>query len=313
MQDRPFLEPVLVTGANGFIGGHVVRALVLSGCRPVLAARWPKEAGDQTVSSLKRAHFDLTDDYSLKKLVDDERPATLIHLAGTRGSTAAEINFYATGRLLEYATRAGVKRIVTLGSAEEYGDQPGPLAESLQSSPTTAYGISKALATGHALMLHERDACPVAVLRPFSVYGPGQPRAMFIAQAISAALDNSPFEMSRGEQMRDLIFVDDVARGILAAAREPDVEGKVINLGSGRPRKLKDVAALIWELTGAQSPLLVGARSAPPEELYDTWADTATARRLLKWEASVNLEEGLRRTIEFSRKATIKAQQCRAM
>lgn len=316
MQDPPFLEPVLITGADGFIGSHLAREMARLGCRPVLASRSPKGAEDRNGLLLKRVYFDLTDDHSIEQFIDSVRPATLIHLAGARGSAGAvecaNLNFHATARLLGCATRAGVKRIVTMGSAEEYGDQAGPLAERLELNPTTPYGISKALATGHALMLHDRDACPVVVLRPFSVYGPGQPRAMFVAQAVAAALRNAPFEMSGGEQMRDLVYVDDIVRGILAAAREPGVEGRVINLGTGRPKKLKDVAALVWELSGARSPLLVGARPARPEELYDTWADTTAARRLLRWEAAVGIEEGLRRTIESSRGTAMKAQQCQA-
>jgi UDP-glucose 4-epimerase len=309
------LEPVAVTGATGFIGGHLIHALVAAGCRPLLVTRSRKELfGEQA----RYAQLDLTDGESVGQWIEKEKPATLFHLAGTKGrdktTACAEVNYHATARLLEEATRAGVKRVVIVGSAEEYGNQSGPLNENLPLQAATSYGASKAMATNHALMLHERDRFPVVVARPFSVYGPGQPSFMFIAEAIDAALGGLPFRMSGGEQKRDLVFVEDVVRGLLSAASAPGIEGNVINLGSGRAHRLRDVAELIWQLIETRAPLLIGARPAANEELYDTWADTTVARRLLDWEAVVGLEEGLRRTIEFAREnLTNKVQRCQAM
>ncbi len=302
MQTESFLEKVAVTGATGFIGSHLVRALLSVGCSPVL---------------LTRSRLDLTDTDSVREVLMKEKPVTLFHLAGTRSrseSDCDEINFHATARLMEAALRAGVRRVVITGSAEEYGNQQGPLSESLPPQPASPYGISKARATSHALRMHAEEGLPVVVVRPFSVYGPGQPSSMFVAEAIHSAVRNEPFKMSRGEQKRDLIFVEDVTRGLIAAACARGTEGKVINLGTGSAHRLRDVAERIWEMAGARSPLLVGARAAGPEELSDTWADTTLARRLLDWEARVSLESGLRQTIEFALKQQEeKAEQCLTM
>jgi nucleoside-diphosphate-sugar epimerase len=302
-----FLESVAVTGASGFIGGHLVRALASKGCRLTL---------------ISRAQADLTDISAIRDILEREKPATLFHLAGTRGRNDArgaakaceEVNFRATAALLEAAQLAGVRRVVVAGSAEEYGNQPGPLGESLPSKATTAYGISKAKATAYALEMRARAGLPVTVVRPFSVYGPGQPRDMFIAEAVDQAVRHADLRMSRGEQKRDLIFVEDVVGGLLAAATAEGVEGKVINLGTGQSHRLRDVAERIWDMTAARGRLLVGARTAPPDELYDTWADVTLARKLLAWEARTGLESGLRRTIDFAREQVeTKTQQCQAM
>src|SRR5262249_58147072 len=140
----------------------------------------------------------------------------------------------------EESRKNGVRRIVIAGSAEEYGSQAGPLNERLSLKPSTGYGISKALATKHALALNAREGCPVVVVRPFSVYGPGQPREMFVAQAVEAAVRGVPFKMSIGEQKRDLVFVADVARGLIRAAMTPRIEGKVINRATGLPYRLRE-------------------------------------------------------------------------
>lgn len=301
------LEPAAITGATGFIGGHLARILALAGCRPTLLGRSRKYGGllAGLEGQLRWVRCDLTDGNSIREAIQREKPNTLFHLAGTRGRGAAEdravLNFRMTARLLEAVRGNWPRRIVTVGSAEEYGNQTGPLSEGLSLKPSTAYGVSKALATKHALALHGGEGCPVVVVRPFSVYGPGQPAEMFVAQAVDAAVRNLPFKMSPGDQKRDLVFVEDVVRGLISAATILRIEGRVINLGTGLPYRLRDVAARIWKMSGTGAPLAVGALTPAPEELCNTWADTTAARELLGWEAEVSLDEGLRQTINFAR------------
>lgn len=324
MLDLSCLESVAVTGASGFIGTHLVRALVEGGCRPVLLTRSTAmdEAFATHGSAVKCAKIDLTDSNSIQETLERVRPSTILHLAGTRGHddprgasvACMEVNFLATARLLEAAVNTGVRRIVVIGSAEEYGNQSGPLDETMPLLAASAYGISKAKATSHARRMHERDGCPVVVVRPFSVYGPGQPSNMFVAEAIDSSVNEVSFAMSAGEQKRDLIFIDDIVRGVIAAASVAGIEGRVINLGTGQAHRLRDVAERIWRMTGTRAPLLIGSRVARDEELYDTWADISLARRLLDWEPRVDLENGLEQTIDFARREGVsKARLCQAM
>ena len=312
MPDLSSLEPVAVTGATGFIAAHLVPQLVAAGCRPILLARsWDENDHFADLRECVRwVEMDLGKSESFRSILQKEKPATLFHLAGVRGRSddrdealrCDQINFHATVSLLEAAMLAGVRRIVIIGSSEEYGNQSGPLHEGLSLRPATPYGVSKAKATERALEMHTRDGCPVVVVRPFSVYGPGQPADMFVAEAADCAVRNVPFKMSQGEQKRDLIFVEDVARGLIDAARAPEAEGRVINIGSGKAHRLRDVAEGIWKMTETQGTLLIGARFAAPEKLYDTWADITLARRLLGWEPMIDLDTGLQQTIEWARK-----------
>jgi nucleoside-diphosphate-sugar epimerase len=320
MPDLCFLEKVAITGATGFIGSHLTRLLVSAGCRPALLAR--SQRHDRLLAGLEGrvrwVQCDLTDADSIRDALGREKPRTLFHLAGTRGRGAepdcATLNFYGTARLLELAQENQVRRIVIAGSAEEYGNQPGPLNEDLSLKPCTEYGISKALATNQALALYARQECPVVIARPFTVYGPGQPAEMFIAQAIESAVRNVPFKMSSGEQKRDLVFVDDVVKGLIGAAIATGVEGRVINLGTGRAHQLRDVAGRVWKMTGTRAPLLIGAIRPAPEELCDTWADISLARTRLRWEPSVDLDDGLRHTITFARmQYRERTQRCQAV
>ena len=310
MPDLLSLEPIAVTGATGFIASHLVPQLVAAGCQPILLSRsWNENVHFAALREHVRwVEMDFSKRDSFQQMLEKEKPATLFHLAGVRGRSDGdeavrcdEINFHATVSLLEAAMLAGVRRIVIIGSSEEYGNQSGPLHEGLSLRPATRYGVSKAKATSRALEMHSRDGCPVVVLRPFSVYGPAQPSDMFVAEAVDCAVQTLPFKMSRGEQKRDLVFVADVVRALINAAEAPGIEGRVINLGTGKAHRLRDVAERIWKLSETQAPLLIGARHAAPEKLYDTWADITLARRLLGWEPMIDLDTGLRQTIGWAR------------
>ncbi|MEK6406917.1 MAG: NAD(P)-dependent oxidoreductase [Acidobacteriota bacterium] len=311
MLDLSSLEQVAITGATGFIGCHLVHELASAGCTPILFARTSRN--DRWVTGQEKrvrwVELDITETGRVQEALQNLKPRVLIHLAGTRGRgdvrgaevACEELNVGATVNLLRAAMVTGVQRIVIVGSAEEYGNQRGLQHEALPARATSTYGISKARVSKQAMRMHSEEDCPVVIVRPFSVYGPGQPSDMFIAEAVNAAVRNVEFRMSNGKQKRDLIFVDDVVRGLIAAASASDVEGRIINLGSGLAHPLCDVARRIWELAGAQAPLLIGARQSPAEELYDTWADIRLARQLLDWVPGVSLESGLERTVECER------------
>jgi Nucleoside-diphosphate-sugar epimerases len=303
-------EKILVTGGTGFIGVHLLRALCASGSRPAALTRKRERVAKLAADVREQVRWqelDVRDGEAVQNFIQAERPDVIFHLAGTRGKgngeesarLCAELNVRASANVLEAAKSAGVRRVILIGSADEYGRQAGPLKESLDLQPASVYGNSKAEATRLALEMFEEEAVPVVILRPFTVYGPQQPREMFVAEAIECAVNGMPFKMSEGTQKRDLIFVDDVVRALLAAASAHQVEGKVINIGSGRAESLGDVAHLIWKISESRAPLLIGARQASEQETHDTWADITQARQLLDWEPRVSLEEGLRAAIDW--------------
>ncbi len=303
-------EKILVTGGTGFIGAHLLRALCASGSRPSALTRKREQVASLAADVREQVRWqelDVRDGEAVQHFIQAERPDVIFHLAGTRGRGSieesarlcAELNVRATANMLEAAKSAGVRRVILTGSADEYGKQAGPLKESMDLQPTSVYGNSKAGATRLAQKMFEEEAVPVVILRPFTIYGPQQPREMFVAEAIECAVNGMPFRMSEGTQKRDLIFVDDVVLALLAAASAPQVEGKVINIASGKAESLRDVAQLIWEISESRAPLLIGARTATKQETHDTWADITQARQALDWEPRVTLEEGLRATIDW--------------
>jgi dTDP-glucose 4,6-dehydratase len=139
---------------------------------------------------------------------------------------------------------------------------------------------------------------PVVTVRPFQVYGPGQPACSLIPAAIEAALAGQDFPMTPGEQERDFIYVADVVAGMLATAVATGIEGESLDLGMGRAHAVREVIAHVWEVTQAQGQMLPGALPYRPGEVKCIVADADRTAQLTGWRAQVNLKEGLRRTIQ---------------
>ncbi len=252
---------------------------------------------------------DICDAGAMEELMGRERPDAVFNLAAVLGRdkteaalrSCMEVNLRGALTVLRAATAAGAQRVILMGSAEELGDRPGPQTEDMEPRPLSPYGISKAAMTWMALATHRESGAPVVVMRPSTVYGPGQPAALFVAQAVGAAVGEGRFEMSEGRQRRDMVFVTDVARGLVAAAATPQADGEIINLSSADPRPLREVASRIWELTDSRAELAIGALEASRAQLADTWGDNSKARRLLGWSPVVDLDSGLEATIAAAR------------
>lgn len=292
------LDRVLITGGSGFIGRHLASELRRYGAQVLVTTRPRGARTDEAAVAV-----DLREPAAVTQLLKSVRPSVVFHLAGRRPLAATEdvgetigVNVVAAVRLLRESARVGVARVVLVGSAEEYGDQAMPVSEEAALAPRTIYGASKAAMTLHALALHRSEGAPVTVARPFSVYGPGAPLSMFVAEAMDRASRGLPFEMTEGTQRRDLIHVDDVVAGLIAAARSPAAAGEVFNLGSGTSHALRDVAQTIWRISGATGELRIGARPKPPGDLKETLARIDKAERVLNWRPRLGLEEGLRAT-----------------
>jgi UDP-glucose 4-epimerase len=303
-------KKILVTGGTGFIGRAVVRELIKGGISPTVLTR-ESEAERLPASWFEKvgtAKIDLLEPEAIRIWLEREKPDVVFHLAGTtgRGDAAGDLchrlNFLATANLCDVLAKIGCERLILLGSADGYGHRAGAQSENLPSKPVSPYAISKAQATEYALGKFREENLNAVVVRVFTAYGAEQPPFMFVAEAINCALENRIFRMSAGTQQRDLIFIEDAVRALLLAAATTEIAGKIINVGSGKATPLRNVARLIWKISEADENLLkIGELTATTAQNHDTWADISLARKLLKWQPTISLEEGLRRTIEEKR------------
>ena len=301
---------VLVTGASGFIGRHLVRRLLADGIVPDLMLRPGRAPVSAAESGPCRLHEAALDDAAgLRALMARVRPDIVFHLGGytdpardpSRSEAALATNLQGTVTLATAALETGVRAFVATGTSEEYGRQPAPFSEDLPLRPLSPYSASKAGATLWLRMLHDTHGLPAVTVRPFLVYGPGQPPPKLVPAAVLAALAGQDFPMTEGRQMRELTYVDDVVAGLLAAATVPAAQGGVFNLGSGDERPVVDIVRLIYALAGGTGQPRPGAIEARSNDMQRFCADTALSRRVLGWQATTPLEQGLRATIAWSR------------
>jgi nucleoside-diphosphate-sugar epimerase len=304
-----------VTGGTGFIGSHLVRRLVADGCRVHLLAR-PGSSPWRIADELPAVTVwpgDVTDAASVESCVAAVEPEVVFHLAGmTAGRTAAgpslfdpslDTNLSGSLHLIRAVTRHAprLRLFVRLGGLSEYGHGPIPFAEGQREAPATTYAASQVAVTHLCQMLARSHGFPAVTLRPALVYGPAQGEDFFIPSVIRHCLGGMSFDMTSGEQTRDLVFVDDVVGALVAAAGRPDITGEVINVGSGREYVIRAVAEKIVGMTGADIALRIGARPDNPAEVRRLVCSTAKADQLLGWRAAVPLDVGLARTVAWYR------------
>lgn len=299
-------QRVLVTGATGFIGCRLVRWLVEAQAQ-VYAGAAPGEAVERVDALPARAErliFDLRDAQAVQAAVAESAPQVVVHLAavgvtdpGVDPGLALAVNTGGTLHLLEALKGRDVRRVVLAGTCHEYGAREA--VEGLD--PFNAYAASKVAAWAFGRMYWRAHGLPVAVVRPFQAYGPGQPAHTLIPAAIRAALAGEDFPMTPGEQQRDFIYVDDLVVGILAAAAAPGIEGDSLDLGTGRVRTVRQVVERVWAMTKARGLVLVGALPYRSGAVMCLVADADRTARLTGWRAQVGLDEGLRCTIDWAR------------
>jgi UDP-glucose 4-epimerase len=294
------MTSVLITGATSFIGRKLVAALRGAGHNiAILVLRGEEVAAREGISVVDG---DITDAPALREALQSVAPQLVFHLAavGTANPNlpmqeAYRVNVGGAVNLLE-AVRAtpSVQRVVMVGTSYEYGARGTD--DGLD--PFNAYSASKVAAWAFARAAYTTWGVPAIHVRPFQVYGPGQRREALIPAAIAAALQHEDFPMTRGEQQRDFIFVEDVVAGLIAAAHAPGVEGRVVDLGSGKLHCVRDVVERIWVKTASRGKILAGAFSYRPGEVPAIPANVQRTRLLTGWEAEISLDVGLDLTIE---------------
>jgi nucleoside-diphosphate-sugar epimerase len=276
----------LVTGAGGFVGRH-------------LAARLRADGWD--VVGLTRAEVDLADPVAGAAAVRSADPDVVFSLAAGRSkATAAEraatvqVN---TSPWLVDALPDRCRTVVRLGSSTEYAAAPHPLAEDAALEPRGFFGATKAAGS---LLLQAGAAergVRAAVLRAFQVYGPGDHPTRLVPVVLSAARTGAAVPLPARLSRRDWVWVGDVVDACVRAAQGSTLpSGTVLNIGTGVQTSTEELVAIAERATGRAITTSPGAHPGRDWDTADWVADPSAARRLLGWEPTVDLAEGLART-----------------
>jgi nucleoside-diphosphate-sugar epimerase len=296
---------VLVTGGAGFIGRHLCRALVRAGVEPTAWVRpGPEPLADLGAGVTVRA-VDVRRPDQVGQALGGWPPDLVFHLAGLRllGHSAEQLSaMFETHALGALYLAQGLRpeaRMVVVGSGEEYGRGPVPFHESQPGQTRTAYAVSRLATTLACLELASPSVC---VARLAVVYGPQQTGPMFIPSLFAAATAGRPFEMTRGEQTRDFLYVDDAVDALLALARCDAARGQVVNVGSGVETPVRQVAEQAVRLMGEGVDLRIGAIPSRPGEADRYLCSIERITALTGWRPTVDLAQGLARTLDWWRR-----------
>jgi NAD dependent epimerase/dehydratase len=311
---------VLVTGAGGFIGSHLVELLVRSGAHVRAMTHYNgrsdvgmlADVAPDVRDSIEIMPGDITDPFLVRRAV--EGMDTVFHLAALIAipySYRAPASYVATNvtgtlNVLEAVRDLGVSRMVHTSTSEIYGTaRYTPIDEQHPPQPQSPYAAAKLSGDYLAESFHRTFGTPVAIIRPFNTYGPRQ-SARAVIPTIAAQLVAGKRTIALGDlrPVRDLTYVTDTARGFLAVAETDGCIGKVTNVGNGKGITIGDLARLLGEVAGRDDFEIVEdpQRLRPPtSEVFELIADTSRAQELFDWKPQVSLREGLANVVAYVR------------
>ena len=320
---------VLVTGGCGHIGSFVVRKLLQRGVASIKIIdnllAYPFNQLDHFCRDFlgyERITFVKGDIASKDEVKMALRDVDVVFHLAAYADVAATIhnpdedfrtNVLGTYNVLKASLEEGVERFVFASSASVYGNQqssnlsePPRFSEDMKPNPLSTYANSKLWGEYQARLFHELYGLKTISLRYFSLYGPLQipkpkSHSWVVAIFLMRAVSGKPLIVYGGGQVRDFIYVEDVAEATVRAAETDNVVGDVINVGTGRPTKIEDLAQkvrdLVREKLGIGVEIKYGLR--PKGDPMGGYADITKMRSLLGFEPKIKLEEGLEKTLEW--------------
>jgi nucleoside-diphosphate-sugar epimerase len=306
-----------VTGAAGFIGSVVIDQLLQSGAEVVgidnLNDAYDIRIKEYRLAKLqeKPGFFCLKLDIGDKSILDEQRLKdqgfkAVINLAARAGVRESlrdpwvylDTNTTGTLNLLEFCHREGIQKFLLASTSSVYGEYaPLPTPEdAISDKPLQAYAASKkgAEALAHAYnYLHELD---ISIVRYFTVYGPAGRPDMVMFRFIKWIAEDHPVHLyGDGEQSRGFTFVEDIARGTIAALKPVGYE--IINLGGHEVITVNDLVKMLEN--SLQKKARIESHPRHPADMLTNWADVSKAREMLGWEPQVSLKEGVQRTVDW--------------
>lgn len=307
---------MLVTGAGGFIGSHLVELLVKRGASVRGFVRYTSRGDHGWLDRLDGAVRAETDVFA-GDLANPEAVAgalagcdIVLHLGALipipysyrHPREFVTANVVGTLNLLEATRRSDVRRIVQVSSSEVYGSaQTIPISEENPLHPQSPYAATKVGADQLALSYARSFGLPVVVARPFNTFGPRQSARAVIPTIVTQALTRDRIVLGTVEPTRDFLYVADTVEGLVRCAEADGVVGEVLNLGTGREHSIREVVELVLAGTGKELPIELSEERLRPadSEVDRLCASVDKARASLGWEAGFSFEDGLRLTIDW--------------
>ncbi len=307
---------VLVTGAGGFIGSHLVELLVKEGYDVRAFVHYNANSNyynlekipSDVLNSVEIVAGDIADPFSVSNAV--KGCSSVFHLAALIGipysyvapGSYVSTNVNGTLNVLEACRQFGVERMLHTSTSETYGSaQYVPIDEKHPLVGQSPYSASKIAADKMAESYWLSFETPVTIVRPFNTFGPRQSMRAIIPTIIVQALTKGELTLGSLDPVRDLTFATDTARGFLAASKSEQVIGELVNLGVGKGVTIGKLVEMIGELLGKELPVQTDQQRIRPagSEVMQLISDNSKAQELMGWQPEVSLRDGLQQTIDY--------------
>ena len=299
---------ILIVGGTGFIGYHIAKKSLAKGWNVTsISSRLPKK-----IRHLKKVKY-LRCDITKKKLLQKKIKKNfdyIVNLGGYVDHTNKKKTFKSHYEGCKNLTQIFLNKkpisFIQIGSSLEYGKSNSPQKENIKcnlKSIKSIYGKAKLLASLHTINLFKKKNFPSTVIRFYLVYGPKQDINRFLPIIIKGCIKNKKFPCSEGIQLRDFTHINDVVNAILKSLTNKNARGQIINIGSGRPRKIRSVIEDIKRISRGGYPQY-GTFKLRKSEILKLYPSIKKAKNKMNWKPKISFEKGLKSTIKYYNEQT---------
>ena len=296
---------ILVAGGTGFIGSNLVDELIIRGNSVVSLS---KNSVKKKIPQKKVNYIfhDLTEPFQkneIESLLDVEYIVNCSGYIDHRsfsdgGKIIFDEHFRSLYALTNLAIEIKAKAFIQIGSSDEYGGSKSPVKESMRESPLSPYALGKLSSTHYLEQCFSQGILNTVILRPFLVFGERQSKNRFLPYLIYNCLKDREFKVSKGEQIKDYLYVKDFNLAVINSLNNSKAYGEVINIASGIPISIKEVIKSVHEIIGKGNPI-IGSLDYRKGENMELYADIEKAKKILNWAPKYEFRKSLESVINW--------------
>jgi UDP-glucose 4-epimerase len=302
-------KKILIVGGTGFIGYHLAKKSLKKGWNVTsVSSKSPKKI--RFLPRVKYIICNILNKASLKKKIKKDFDY-VVNLGGyvnhSEKKKTFKSHYLGCQNLVKIFLNTKIKSFVQMGSSIEYGNSKSPHKENVKCYPDSlksTYGKAKLLSSIYLGNIFKKEGFPSTVLRLYLAYGPRQDLNRLLPITIKGCLENKKFPCSAGKQYKDFIHVEDVVDAIIKSLMNKNARGQIINIGSGKPKKIKKVIEYIKKVSGGGYPQF-GKIKLRKDEIQKFYPNVLKAKSKINWVPKISFEKGVKSTIKFYKENAI--------